>query len=46
MLEISKLIPQLLRTYKISLVDPNLVWEENCQFFVRQKGLKVYLKKR
>jgi hypothetical protein len=46
MLEMSKLIPQLLRTYEIKLVDPNLVWTENCQFFVRQKGLKVHLKKR
>ncbi|KAN0112173.1 cytochrome P450 [Hyaloscypha variabilis] len=46
LLEMTKLIPQLLRTYDIKLVDPDLVWTMNCQFFVKQKGLKVYLEKR
>jgi hypothetical protein len=46
LLEMTKLIPQLLRTYDIKLVDPDVVWTINCQFFVKQKGIKVYLEKR
>jgi hypothetical protein len=38
MLEMSKLIPQLLLTYEIKLVHHNMVWKENCQFFCQAEG--------
>ena len=38
-LEMTKLLPQLLRAYTITLVDPEVEWELHDFWFVKQKGL-------
>ena len=42
----NKLLPLLLRTYDFKLVHPGKPLEHHSTFFVVQKGLDVYLKKR
>lgn len=38
-MEISKLVPQLLRHYSFNLSDPTADWELFDYWFVRQEGL-------
>ncbi|KAM0547823.1 hypothetical protein ACHAPJ_010169 [Fusarium lateritium] len=45
-LELYKIVPTLIRKYEVSLVDPDAPWEVTGSWFLRQKGLKCYLKKR
>lgn len=46
LLEINKILPLLLRTYSFKLVNPGEPLKHNTTFFVTQKGLNVYIKKR
>jgi hypothetical protein len=39
----SKIIPELLRRYTVSLAQPDLEWKVVNRFFVQQKGLIVNL---
>ena len=46
MVEIHKIIPQLLRTYIIELDKPEKEWTVKNHWFTQQKGLVCRLKKR
>ncbi|KIX02848.1 uncharacterized protein Z518_08791 [Rhinocladiella mackenziei CBS 650.93] len=46
LLEIGKLVPQLLRHYRISLTRPDLEWKVSGGWFVWQDGLEVVISKR
>ncbi|OAG37657.1 hypothetical protein AYO21_08141 [Fonsecaea monophora] len=46
MLEISKLVPQLLRHYTFSFARPDLEWKVRGGWMVRQDGVEVALRKR
>ncbi|KPI38564.1 Pisatin demethylase [Cyphellophora attinorum] len=46
LLEMNKVLPQLLRRYELRLVNPGKVLGHHSSFFVVQWGLKVYLSKR
>ncbi|KAM5345996.1 hypothetical protein ACJ41O_011857 [Fusarium nematophilum] len=46
LLELYKLVPAVLRTFEIELVDPESTWELHNAWFVRQKGFNVRLKER
>jgi cytochrome P450 len=46
LLEMNKLLPQLLRRYKFQLVNPEKPLDHHSSFFVVQKGLLVNIKKR
>jgi cytochrome P450 len=46
LMEMHKLIPQLLRQYTINLADPKAEWTTSNRWFVQQHGLICTLKKR
>jgi cytochrome P450 len=46
LMEMSKLVPQLLRRYHIKLADPNAEWELFDYWFVKQEGLRCVLMRR
>ena len=46
LLEMNKLLPQLLRRYHLQLVNPGRPLKHNTTFFVVQKGLDVFVQKR
>ncbi|KAH6995544.1 cytochrome P450 [Ilyonectria sp. MPI-CAGE-AT-0026] len=46
LLELYKLVPAVLRTFEIELVDPEATWNLHNAWFVRQKGFNVRLKER
>ncbi|KAK5239220.1 hypothetical protein LTR40_014725 [Exophiala xenobiotica] len=46
LLEMNKVLPQLLRRYEIQLVNPNKPLDHHSSFFVVQWGLLAYLKLR
>ncbi|KIW21750.1 uncharacterized protein PV07_12820, partial [Cladophialophora immunda] len=46
LLEISKLVPQLLRRYEFSLARPDLKWKVRGGWMVRQEGVVVTVSKR
>ena len=45
-MEMSKLVPQLLRRYHVELADPNAEWELFDYWFVKQEGLRCVLSRR
>jgi hypothetical protein len=45
-MEMSKLIPQLLRRYHVALADPQAEWKLYDYWFVKQEGLQCVLKAR
>ena len=46
LLEMNKLLPQLIRDYHFELVDPKQELRHHSTFFVVQSGLKVYISSR
>jgi len=46
LLEMNKLVPQLLRRYKVELVDPVKEWRMEDYWFVKQLGLNCKISKR
>ena len=46
LLEMNKLLPQLIRRYHMELVNPGKPLKSHTTFFVVQKGLDVRLSKR
>ncbi|ESU15399.1 hypothetical protein FGSG_13459 [Fusarium graminearum PH-1] len=46
LMELHKVVPQLLRRYHIVLADPDADWEVKNRWFVQQHGLNCILKKR
>ena len=46
LLEMNKVLPQILRRYKLELVRPGQPMKKHSSFFVVQKGLKVKLERR
>ncbi|KIX99149.1 uncharacterized protein Z520_04725 [Fonsecaea multimorphosa CBS 102226] len=46
LMEMSKLVPQLLRRYHVQLADPNAEWELFDYWFVKQEGLRCILTRR
>ncbi|OCT45484.1 Pisatin demethylase [Cladophialophora carrionii] len=46
LMEMSKLVPQLLRRYHVKLADPNAEWELFDYWFVKQEGLRCILSRR
>ncbi|KAK1764032.1 cytochrome P450 [Phialemonium atrogriseum] len=46
MLEMAKIVPQLLWAFELELENPKASWELHNYWFVRQTGLNVYLRKR
>ncbi len=46
LLEMNKVLPQLLRRYRFRLVHPEATIKHNSTFFVVQSGLEVYVEKR
>ncbi|KAF9773847.1 hypothetical protein IL306_008254 [Fusarium sp. DS 682] len=46
LMELHKVVPQLLRRYTINLADPEAEWETSNRWFVQQRGLTCILKKR
>jgi cytochrome P450 len=46
LLEMNKVLPRLIRDYRIRLVRPNEPLKENCTFFVVQGGLEVWIEQR
>jgi cytochrome P450 len=46
LMEMAKIVPQLLREYKISLADEGRKWETKNMWFVQQSGVVVRLEKR
>ncbi len=45
-LEISKLVPQVLRRFDFDLAEPGREWTLHCYWFVRQTGLICRVKRR
>jgi hypothetical protein len=45
-MEMTKLIPQLLRAYEVRLVDPSKEWKTMNFWFVQQSGVECVLTKR
>lgn len=45
LMEMAKIVPQLLREYKISLADEGRKWETKNMWFVQQSGVVVRLEK-
>lgn len=45
-MEMSKLVPQLLRRYHVQLADPKAEWTLHDYWFVRQEGLRCVLTRR
>jgi cytochrome P450 len=46
LMEMSKVVPQLLREYTLTLANPGKPWETRNMWFVQQSGLDVYLERR
>lgn len=46
LMELHKVVPQLLRRYRIELADPEVDWEVTNRWFVQQHGLNCVLKTR
>ena len=46
LMEMSKLVPQLLRRYHFELTDPQAEWELFDYWFVRQEGLRCVVRRR
>jgi cytochrome P450 len=46
LMEMQKIVPQLLREYSIELADPKTTWKTKNQWFVQQSGLDCILAKR
>ena len=46
LIEMNKILPQLLRTFKFTLVDPQRELKSNSTFFVVQEGLEVLVERR
>jgi cytochrome P450 len=46
LMEMSKLVPQLLRRYHVELADPSAEWELFDYWFVKQEGLRCVLTRR
>ncbi|KAM0545029.1 hypothetical protein ACHAPJ_011539 [Fusarium lateritium] len=46
LMEMHKVVPQLLRRYTIELTDPKAQWEISNRWFVQQRGLVCVLKKK
>ncbi|KAK7204357.1 putative cytochrome P450 [Myxozyma melibiosi] len=46
MMEMSKVVPQLFREYKVSLATPDLEWEVRNYWFVQQENLFVKVERR
>jgi cytochrome P450 len=46
LMEMSKLVPQLLRRYHVQLADPTAEWELHDYWFVKQEGLRCILTRR
>jgi len=46
LLEMAKIIPQLLWTFEFELADPKAEWQLHNAWFVKQNGLNVYIRKR
>lgn len=46
LMEMQKVVPQLLRSYSIELADPKAEWKTNNRWFVQQSGLVCSLTKR
>jgi cytochrome P450 len=46
LMEMAKIIPQMLREYEISLAHPKKEWKTKNGWFVQQSGLECVLKKR
>lgn len=46
LLEMNKVLPQLIRRYDLRLVHPGRPLKHNTTFFVVQKGLEVFVQKR
>ncbi len=44
--EIYKLVPQLLRLFKIRLADPSKEWKTTNYWFHKQTGVNVYIDER
>ena len=45
-LEMNKVLPQILRRYRFRLVHPEAIIKHHSTFFVVQSGLEVYVEKR
>jgi hypothetical protein len=46
LMEMSKLVPQLLRRYHVELADQQAEWTLHDYWFVRQEGLRCVLTRR
>jgi cytochrome P450 len=46
LMEMQKLVPQLLRYFEFSLVDKDAEWKTINTWFIKQEGLNVYLRQR
>ena len=46
LLEMNKVLPQLLRRYRFRLVHPEATIKHHSTFFVVQSGLEVYVERR
>lgn len=45
-MEMSKIIPQLLREYKLTLANPDKSWKTRNMWFVQQSGVDIILERR
>jgi hypothetical protein len=45
-MEMSKIVPQILREYKVTLANPEKKWSTRNMWFVQQSGLDVILERR
>lgn len=46
MLEMTKLVPQILRRFRVELVEPEKEWELEGYWFVKQSGLRCRITER
>ncbi|KAA8893336.1 cytochrome P450 [Sphaerosporella brunnea] len=46
LMEMSKIIPQLLREYKLTLANPDKSWKTRNMWFVQQSGVDIILERR